>query len=373
MKKSIYDIAKMAGVSTATVSRVMNNTDQISEATRTSVLKAIRDANYVPRGSGNARTRRKSPDSFGNSGGTFELLFCFSHGGERLHVDESKIEVQEFKHIPPEEFVSGSSFYRPISDGAIDEARKFGFKTIMHCIRKDALNSAELIQSLYDDKISGLLLAGEQPDGLAEFLKNFKLPVILVDMMAGNGAVEVTTDNLEGISQAFEHVYSLGHRKIGFMIGDDSVPAYRERHLSFVYKMAEKGLKVKEEWVYRGTNHITDAAEWGMKFFKRRDLPTAFLCTNDYCALGLLRAAFKNGVRIPEDLSIVGFDDMETSSLVTPTLTTVNVAKSEIGRFSARELIVSLKNGRRPSNAPQCRVHLKPSLVKRESTAAVKK
>ena len=374
MKKSIYDIARMAGVSTATVSRVMNNTSQISEATRNTVLKAIRDANYVPRGSGSAKTRKANQDVVGGRGGSIELLFCFSHGGEKLRVDDRKIEVQEFEYIPPEEFVSASSsFYRPISDGAIDEARKFGFKTIMHCIRKDSLNNPKLMQSLYDDRISGLLLAGEHPDGLSDFLKNFKLPVVLVDIMAGNGAVEVTSDNLDGISQAFEHVYSLGHRKIGFMVGDEKLPAYRERYLSFIYKMGEKGLKVRDEWVYRGTNHITDTAEWGMKFFRRKDLPTAFLSTNDYCALGLLRAAVKSGIKVPEDLSIVGFDDMETSSLVTPTLTSVNVPKAEIGRFSARELLVSLRNGKRPSNSPQCRIRIRPVLVKRESTAKARK
>jgi len=192
-------------------------------------------------------------------------------------------------------------------------------------------------------------------------------------MMAGDGAVEVTTDNFEGISQSFEHVYSLGHRKIGFMVGDGSLPAYRERYLTFAYKMAEKGIKIREEWIYRGRNHVTDAAAWSMGFFGRKDLPTAFLCTNDYCALGLLRAAIKSGIKVPQDLSIIGFDDMETSNLVTPTLSSVSVPKAEIGRCAARELIVSLKDGKRPANAPQCRIRIMPKLMKRESTATVKR
>ncbi|HCE45268.1 MAG TPA: hypothetical protein DET40_17145 [Lentisphaeria bacterium] len=374
MKPSIYDIAKMAGVSTATVSRVLNNTGQISAGARSAVLKAMRDADYVPRGSGGVKPKRGFGDLSGKDSRIIELVFCFSHGGELLRIDDRNIEVEEVDELPPEEFVSNdSSFYRPISEGAIDEARRFGYKTIMHCIRKDSLNDPAFMQSLYDDNICGLLLAGEQPDGLSEFLRNFKLPVVLVDMMAGNGAVEVTSDNMEGISQAFEHLYALGHRKTGFMLGDESLPAYRERYLSFAYKMAEKGLKTREDWIYRGSNHVVDSVQWGQKLFRKKDIPTAFLCTNDYCALGLLRAAMNSGIKVPKDLSIVGFDDIETSNLVTPPLTTVNVPKTEIGRCSARELIVSLKNGKRPLGSPQCRLRLSPTLVKRESTAAVRK
>ncbi|HBC85394.1 MAG TPA: hypothetical protein DCZ94_00415 [Lentisphaeria bacterium] len=370
MKHSINDIAKMAGCSTATVSRVLNNIGQISDETRKSVMKAVKSVNYVPRGLNGKKT--KAPPVSKKDGKLIELVFCFRDIVEKISMGAENLDVTKITPVPIDPEVDnqlryGSSFYRMLSEGVIEEARRCGYKTIVRCIRKENLNNLEFINSLYEDDISGLILAGLYPDSLSEFIKSCRIPMVLADLMSGAGPVEITTDNLEGISLAFDHLYSLGHRKIGFIRSDDN-PAYRERYKAFVYKTAEKGLEVKGEWTYTGENNVLAVSEWCAKVLKSGKRPSAFICSNDYGALGVVRSASECGIKIPSQLSIVGFDDVDAASLVTPPLTTIRVPQYEIGRRAVKELMITLGNGASYSGF-QCRMRLLPLLVKRESTA----
>lgn len=375
MKASINSVAKKAGVSTATVSRVLNNIGPISEDTKKAVLNAIRELNYVPRGAGIKNVKSSSTNS--NESGTLELIFCFGLDPERIRVSDSGLEVNKNGLVSPDFFLNEdqryeSSFYRAISESVIDEARKHGYKTISHCVDKTRLGDPVLIQTLKEDGADGLLLAGEHPENVAQLLKKCPIPVVLVDIIANEGPIEVTTDNIEGIIQAFEHIYALGHRNIGFALSND-IPEYRERYNAFAYMMAGRQLPIQDQWVYRGPNHVLEVGKWAEEMLKNPDRPTAFLCTNDFAALGILRGAINSGLKVPEDLSIVGFDDIEPSRLVTPSLTSVRVQKEEIGRVSVRELLISMKNGIKSIGTPQCRMRISPVLIERESTGKVKK
>ncbi len=370
MKHSINDIAKMAGCSTATVSRVLNNIGQISDETRESVLRAVKSVNYVPRGT--VGKKPKTPSSRSRGGRTIELVFCFSDVVEYLSVGGQDLDVRKADYAAIESQLDGqlrygSSFYRMISEGVIEEARRSGFRTIVRCIRKDHVNSPDFIRSLHEDGIEGLIMSGVYAEGLGDFIMDCNIPMVLADQMAGAGPVEITTDNLEGISIAFDHIYGLGHRKIGFIRGDDN-PAYRERLVSFIYKMAEKDLDVRKEWIYEGQNNVLATSEWCSKLIKAGKRPTAFICSNDYGALGVIRAASDCGVKIPSQLSVIGFDDIETSTLVTPPLSTIRVPQYEIGRRSVKELVTTMGNGHSEQGF-QCRMRLTPKLIVRESTA----
>jgi DNA-binding LacI/PurR family transcriptional regulator len=372
MKHSIIDISKMAGCSTATVSRVLNNIGQISKETRASVMKAVEAVNYVPRGSHARKSKSVSSMNSGKGVRIIELVFCFREIMEYLSLGDYSLSVRKSDPLAnssemDNQLRHGSSFYRMLSEGVMDEARRCGFKTIVRCIKKENLNNLDFISSLHDDKISGLILSGVHTEALSGFISSCKIPMVLADQMAGAGPVEITTDNLEGISLAFDHIYSLGHRKIGFIRGDDN-PAYHERYVSFVYKMAEKLLRVRKEWIYYGENHVLPTAEWCSKILKGPERPTAFICSNDYGALGVIRAASDAGIRMPSQLSVIGFDDIETSALVTPPLTTIRVPQYEIGRRAVKELLITLGNGNSEPGF-QCRMRLSPKLVIRESTA----
>ncbi len=368
MKHSIIDIAKMAGCSTATVSRVLNNIGQVSDETRKAVMKAVKSAKYVPRGmNGRRKSSRESTDVR-----TIELVFCFDEIFEKISMGGESLDVSKITPVPIDyskgnQLSYGSSFYRMISEGVAEEARRCGYRTIVRCVKKENLNNLDFLSSLYDDNVLGLVLSGVYPSGLTEFIRSCRIPMVLADLMAGTGPVEITTDNLEGISLAFDHVYSLGHRNIGFIRGAAN-PAYLERYRSFVYKMSEKKLIVDNEWIYEGENHVLDVSRWCSGVLRSARRPTAFICSNDYGALGVIRAASECGIKIPDQLSIVGFDDVDAASLVTPPLTTVRVPQYEIGRRAVKELLTTLNNGSSVSGF-QCRMRLLPLLVKRESTA----
>ena len=370
MKASILNIADMAGVSIATVSRVLNNVGQVSEETRRAVLGAVKEANYVPRGSG----RGKKKLQVGVGSGTLELIFCFNMEPEEIRPGAEGVELGRRVIRRPRELLEGegrfeSSFYRQISEGVIDEARSYGYKTVTHCIDKAELCDPELAEMLISDGVDGLLLAGEHPSGLHEFISRCPVPVVLVDMVADEGVVSVTTDNCKGISDAFDYIFDLGHRKIGFVVGC-SIPEYSERYDAFAMRMARHGLELVEEWVYRGDNKVGAIGEWSEGILSGVSRPTAFLASNDFGALGVLRGATRSGLRVPGDLSIIGFDDIEMSSLVSPSITSVRVPKADIGRVSVRELLLGLSA---PRENPEdgYSIRLRPRLIERESAVAV--
>src|SRR4029078_6241719 len=130
----------------------------------------------------------------------------------------------------------------------------------------------------------------------------------------------VTFDNLDGISKAFDHLYALGHRRIGCVAGPQEIVASRERCTAFCYKMAEKNLPVNAAWLYAGEQHIAPTQQWALKVLEK-NRPTAFICANDWMAIGVMKAAQQLGVSVPDELSVVGFDDVDAASFITPSLT----------------------------------------------------
>jgi DNA-binding LacI/PurR family transcriptional regulator len=214
---------------------------------------------------------------------------------------------------------------------------------------------------------SGVLLIGEYSNDLAQFVRNCMHPLILVDIMAKGQPDVVTTDNFQGISEAFAHLRQLGHHKIGYIGRCGHV---MERYIAWKLNMAEHGLPIRNDWVYDGYDHIEETAVATAEILKLSDRPTALICANDCYALGVVRAAARLGVSIPQQLSVTGFDDVDFASFVTPPLTTVRVPIQEMGRQAVRQLMIQVKGGT-PTKSRGCHVRLLPELVVRESTAAV--
>src|SRR5262249_35198742 len=159
---------------------------------------------------------------------------------------------------------------------------------------------------------------------LQQFVQSCAHPLVLVDLMVDGPAPVVTFDNFSGIAQAFDHLYALGHRKIGCVAGPREIVAYDERCTAFRYKMAEKNLHVNETWIYTGPEHVAPTQAWAAKILGK-NRPTAFICANDWMAIAVVRAAQEAQISVPRQLSVVGFDDNEPSSLITPPLTTLRV------------------------------------------------
>lgn len=368
---TVRDIGRMAGCSIATVSRVLNNTGGVSPKKREAILNAIRETDfYTSRARRGGRRVRPEPVA----GGVVEIIQHRHSPVERLSVRSGELSVgplvSNWDDVPaPRSVALGNAFHRSIVDGAIEELSLWGYRTQMR-MNSDLLDP-RLMADINGPDRGGVLLIGEQSNDIERFMRHCTHPLVLVDIFNRGQSDVVTTDNFQGICDAFEHLYALGHRKIGY-IGrrDRIIAAPDERFTAYKLNMAERGLSVRTDWVYEGYDHIEETAHAVTGILKQADRPTALLCNNDCYALGVVRAASGLGISIPEQLSIVGFDDVDFASLITPPLTTVRVPVQEMGRQAVRQLMIHMKGGSR-SRPRGCNVRLLPELIVRESTAAV--
>jgi len=368
---TVTDIGRLAGCSIATVSRVLNSSGSVSPQKREAILKAIRETefftNRARRGGRRVQPHKKETE------GVIEIIQHRHSPVEKLSVRNGELRVGPLAPMRQEKASPRSfelnSFHRNIVDGAIEELSRWGFRAQIR-MNSDLLDSSLLTDINGPDR-SGVLLIGEYSNDLAQFVRHCMHPLVLVDII-GNGPPDVvTTDNFEGIREAFDHLYQLGHRKIGFIGRRDEIVALAERYTAYKLRMTECNLPIRPEWIYEGYDHIEHTAAAVNGMLSRADRPTAVMCSNDCYALGVVRAASGLGISIPGELSVMGFDDVDFASLITPPLTTVRVPVQEMGRQAVRQLMIQMKGGS-PTKMRGCHVRLLPELIIRESTAAVR-
>jgi len=361
----------MAGCSIATVSRVLNNSGAVSAQKREAILKAIRETEFY---TSRARRGGRRVQSKKENTGVIEIVLHRHSPVERLSMRHGELRVGPLvptkENGPSPRSFELNSFHRNIVDGAIEELSRWGFRAQIR-MNSNLLDSALLADINGPDR-SGVLLIGEYSNDLSQFVRHCMHPLVLVDIIGKGQPDVVTTDNFEGIREAFDHLYALGHRKIGFVGRRDEIIALAERYTAYKLKMTEYGLAIQPEWVYEGYDHIERTAAAVSEMLKHPDRPSALMCSNDCYALGVVRAASALNISIPGELSVMGFDDVDFASLITPPLSTVRVPVQEMGRQAVRQLMIQMKGGS-PAKTRGCHVRLLPELIVRESTAAALK
>ncbi len=374
METTLADVARVVGCSNATVSRVINNMGQVSSSMRDAVLRAMKELNYVPRpASAAAAGDAESGSSDVKPTSLLEVVHFSATSYERVSLDKTDLKIDPLSEYPPEERLSegnwlSNSFYRTIVDGIIYEAPFWGFKPTIQV--RSSLLDASFIAEINKPEVGGVLLVGEYSEQLPAFAEACAHPLVLVDLIVEGPAPVVTSDNFGGIAKAFDHLYALGHRDLGYLGGLQNVVAYRERLTAFRYKMVERNLSLNEAWVYTGNHHVATTSEWAESVLQKKKRPTAFLCANDFMAIALMKAAHRLQIPVPGALSVVGFDDIEPASLVTPALTTMRVPKFEMGRQAVQQLSVQTQLGAR-RNRRGSSVRLSPELIVRESSSKI--
>ena len=325
---TVTELSQMAGCSIATVSRVLNNSGAVSDATREAVLKAMRQTQYLAK-----RTERRSRAvvrsiNANPQQGIIEIVQHRHSPVERISVDGDSLAVGPLEKMPeqdrvPRPYQLGVSFYQHLVNGAVDELGKWGFRAQLR-LNSDLLDPT-LVADMNDRNREGVLLIGEYSKDLGQFMKHCLPPLVLVDILHQGPCDMVTIDNFAGIQAAFRHLYNLGHRRIGFVGRRDEIAAFSERYAAFHMHMAEAGLQVQDQWVYQGPDHIETTTVGVKRILEHAQRPTALICANDCYALGVARAANSLNMTIPHGLSVVGFDDVEFAAMVTPPLTSVRV------------------------------------------------
>jgi LacI family transcriptional regulator len=326
---TIKDVAKIAGVSTTTVSHVINKTRFVSENLSERVTHAITELNYQPYGL--ARSLRKKQS------GTIGIV------------------------IPD----NANPFFAEVVRGVEDKCFKSGYSVFLCNSDGEPAKERNYLKLLMEKGVDGLVLVSIGDDReTMELLENREIPKVIVDReISGLHMDSVLVDNQQGGYEAARFLIELGHQKIGCIMGPSNVTPSGQRVKGFKKALKENGLFLDESMITKGDFKSRGGYEGLKTLMQGNVVPTAIFISNDMMAIGALNAARELGVNVPERLSLVGFDDIALASLIIPNLTTVAQPKYELGETGA-ELLLKRINDR---DRPESRIVLKTRLVKRET------
>jgi DNA-binding LacI/PurR family transcriptional regulator len=329
MPRHLAEVAKQAGVSEATVSRVLNGRPGISEATRAAVLTAL--------------------DVIG-----YERPTALRRGRARM-VGLIVPELQNPIFPAFADVVSGALAQR-------------GFNSVL-CTRTGTMSEAEYVDMLLERQVSGMIFAGGQyaeadaPHEHYARLRKLRLPVVLVNAAAEKLTFpRVSTDDAVATEQAYGHLDSLGHERIGLVLGPpDHVPSDR-RLRAFAQLHAGSGRAAVDGLVERSMFSLEGGQAAASRLIERG--VTAFICASDPLALGAVRAVRRAGRRVPADVSVVGYDDSAFMNCTDPPLTTVRQPIESIGKAAVSMLTSQIEGGAVAAEE----LFYEPELVVRGST-----
>ena len=333
-RATIREIASAAGVSIATVSRVLNEQPGVAAETRGNVLRVMRDQGYSANRSARAL-----------SGGRTGLV------GVMLPIVEA-------------------AYFTSILAGAAEALYEQDMRMVLCPTLHHHEREVTLLDRLMHGTTDGaVLILPEESNDELKVLRRKGYAFVIVDprVQLDEGIPAVSAANASGAREATEHLLALGHRRIGAITGPRAYLASTERLNGYHGALAAAGVMPDPAIILESTFDIEGGAKAASRLLDAADPPTAIFGFNDNTAIGALRVARERGVRVPEDLSIVGFDDSELSAIVSPALTTVRQPLAEMGRMAV-SLLVRLMDQQR---LEALHIELKTRLIVRASTGRV--
>ena len=331
---TMKQVAEKAGVSTTTVSHVINNTRVVSEDARERVLSVIQELRYIP--SAVARSLKN----------------------DRTHTIGMMIPN------------NSNPYFAELIQGIEDAAFELGYNIILCNSYDDPKKQAAYIRVLMEKRIDGLILVSSGSDeDLSQLLANEVIPKVLVDReVSGVAADLIEADHVQGAYDATRYLISLGHTRIACVAGPDTLLPSGGRVIGYQKALKEAGICLCEDYIVNSDFTSEGGFTAFQKLLTMTPKPTAIFASNDLMAIGGICAANQAGVKIPEDLSVIGYDDIALASYSTPPLTTIAQPKYQIGQLTAKTLVDRIIRPEAEVN----RTMLKPELVIRKSTARPK-
>lgn len=330
-RATIRDIAQLAGVSVATVSRVINDRPDVAPDTRDSVLRHVRAHNFTT----NRSARALSVGRTGFVGFTMPFI--------------------------------RADYFAAILAGALEAAYEQDMRLVLCATLQEHDREVSLLETLMDGATDGaiVLLPEESSEELLE-LQSSGYPFVVADprVPLAEGIPAVSAGHRAGAKAATDHLLSLGHRRIAHISGHRGWAATEERIEGYHAALAAAHVLPSAELLAEGDFEAPSGYAAAGKLLDLPDRPTAIFASNDNMAVGVLRAARERGLSVPEDLSVVGFDDAELAQIVTPPLTTVRQPLAELGRTAVSLLTRMIERQR----VEALRVELATRLVIRDST-----
>ncbi len=331
---SIKDIAKEAGVSISTVSYVINNKKNVSKKTRQKVLEIIDKLDY------------------------------------RTNIVARSLRTKSTKTVGIIVPDISTPFTSQVVKGMEEVAKSRGYTLILGCSYYDIDEEIRQTNVLLDQLIDGIILFnGFDNTSFVESLAE-KIPLVLIDREIGNSNIpSVTVDNIKGMESAIDYLVSAGHKKIGYVTFNyENHTIVRQRYLGYCRGLEKNKITINY-------NHIINTDLFRLKeidgtfdymkeyFIKQNDIPTAFAAISDFNAYGIISAAKAIGLKVPEDISVIGYDNIVFSQIIDPPLTTVKQPKKLMGKTGMELMLDIIKEKRFKKKS----IVLKTEIIERRS------
>jgi LacI family transcriptional regulator len=325
---NIRDVAKLAGVSTATVSRTINGAPTVTPYLARRVWRAIEELGFYPdtqaRGLVSGRSR------------TFGLI------------------ISEITN----------PFFPEIVQGFEDLAVQHNYEMLMSSTLHDPKRMALSVRRMIERQVEGVaVLSFGMEEALLEDLKSRRVPLVFIDVGPSLPRISnIRIDYLHGIRQAVQHLAALRHERIAL-----TLKSAVARKQAFLQSIGEIGLRIEAGYVIEGNHTMEGGMAAAQRILAIPERPTAAICSNDMMAIGVMRESYQQGVHVPRDLSVIGFDDIRLGEFLIPPLTSVKMSQNEIATLAFTALLADVL---RPISAPNGSEYLlQTRLVLRESTA----
>jgi LacI family transcriptional regulator len=311
---TIKDVARLSGVSSMTVSRVINGSERVSPETRQRVERAIAELGYVPSRLARGLIRQKT--------GTLALI------------------------VPD----VANPFFTLIVRGAEDVARRAGYRMILADSRADLTIERDVIEEMLAHRVEGIMIApvSDRSKGHLQRLAKYGVDFVLIDRtVSGIESDVVTGDNVGGARRLVDHLISLGHRRIGFITESAEVSTARDRREAYEAALAAAGLPHDSSLIVYSTVDPPGGFEGMRQLLELDEPPTAVFAVNNLVAVGAIEAVRAHRLEVPDDVALVCFDDIEYASRLYPFLTVMAQPAETLGTLGTQLLLERIE-GRAP-------------------------
>jgi LacI family transcriptional regulator len=331
---TIREVAKLAGVAPITVSRVLNKSGYTSEEVRQRVEKAVVQLNYVP----NVLARS-------------------------LRSKRTRMLALVLTDI-------SNPFWTTVARGVEDAAREGGYNVIFCNTDESASKQNRYLETLIQKQVDGILLVPARSDeSPIEFLRKQKAQVVLLDRRLPYIYADVVRcDSKGGAFQLVQLLIRLGHRRIAILSGPSGVSSADDRVAGYQSALQETGLKPEDQLIIHGDFSLESGYQMTRNLLAMSSRPTALFASNNFIAIGALKALHDAGISVPEDMSVVGFDDLPAAIVVDPFLTVAVQPAYEMGNLATRRLLQRL-DGQISDGIQE--IVLPVSIIERKSTKAI--
>ncbi|MEL6869850.1 MAG: LacI family DNA-binding transcriptional regulator [Pseudomonadota bacterium] len=310
-KATINDVARHAGVSIKTVSRVLNHEPKVRASTRERIESAMKALNYRPNSPGRMLASNKT------------YLIGLIYG-------------------------DSSSYITRIQNGVLEACHGEHYDLLIHPCEYTSPKLLDEIRELVEaPRVDGLLLVPPIADlaSVRDLIAELGVPNVLISReTVSDDDWGVGTNDRAICAQMTKHLIRLGHERIAFVQAQEDHKAMANRYAGFVDGMNDAGLRVRKRFVLRGDNNFESGIDAAMRLLRMTPRPTAIFCANDHMAAGAVRATHELGLKIPGDVSIAGFDDMPIASQIWPALTTIKQPLNRMAHRATQMLIRGLRN-----------------------------